>query len=335
MSNFEIKTIEGDIFESADNTSILNCALSSNIIFEYSCDSGRCGACKANLIKGEISEIKPQLALNKKDKSSQFLTCCCEASSDILIDATNLSALQGIEIKILPARINSLTLLSEDIIEVKLRVPPTSNFIFLEGQHVDIIGPNSMKRAYSMANTVSDKEITFLIKKVKKGVFSNYWFKDAQLNDLLRIQGPKGTFFLRDRTKSLVFLATGTGIAPIIAILKEMDNNSAIARSEKISLFWGNREEKDFIWHFNFNNIDVDYHQVVSRKSDTWKGEVGYVQDVAIKTLKTFKNTNTFACGSIKMINAAKYSFIEAGLDEKDFYSDAFVENYNDIRSEQ
>jgi len=327
MSNFEIKTIYGDIFDSIDGSSILSSALSSNIIFEYSCDSGRCGACKANLIEGDITEIKPQLALSEIDESSEFLTCCCEASSDILIDATNLSALQGIEIKILPTRIDSLTLLSKDIIQVKLRIPPTSSFIFLEGQHIDIIGPNSIKRTYSLANSSSNKEITLLIKKVESGVLSEYWFNNAKMNDLLRIEGPKGTFFLRDKTKSLVFLATGTGIAPIIAILEEMDNNPSFVQSEKISLFWGNREQKDFVWSFEFNNIKVDYHKVISRKNDNWDGEVGYVQDAALSILSGFKNTNIFACGSIKMIDSAKSSFIKAGLNEKDFYSDAFVQN--------
>ena len=335
MSNFEIKTIYGDTFDSIDGSSILSSALSSNIIFEYSCDSGRCGSCKANLIEGDITEIKPQLALSEIDESSEFLTCCCEASSDILIDAANLSALQGIEIKTLPTRINSLTLLSDDIIQVKLRIPLTSNFIFLEGQHIDIIGPNSVKRTYSIASSSLNKEITLLIKKVESGTLSDYWFNNAKMNDLLKIEGPKGTFFLRDKAKSLVFLATGTGIAPIIAILEEMDNNSSFVQSEKISLFWGNREQKDFVWNFHFNNLEVDYHQVISREVDNWRGEVGYVQDVALTSLATFKNTSIFACGSIKMINSAKSSFIKAGLNEKDFYSDAFVQNNIDIRSEQ
>ena len=177
-----------------------------------------------------------------------------------------------------------------------------------------------------MANVSSNKEITLLIKRVENGEFSDYWFRNAKLNDLLRIEGPKGTFFLRDRTKSLVFLATGTGIAPIISILEEMDTDSSFIQSEKISLFWGNREQKDFVWNSDFNNIEVDFHKVISRIVDNWDGEVGYVQDVALRTLKDFKNTNVFACGLNEMINSAKDSFVEAGLNEKDFYSDAFVQ---------
>ena len=130
--------------------------------------------------------------------------------------------------------------------QVKLRLPPTSNFEFLEGQFIDIIGPNSIRRSYSIASISSNKEIIILIKRVKGGEFSNYWFNEARLNDLLKIEGPKGTFYLRDRVKPLVFLATGTGIAPIISILDKLDSDPDFNQIENISLFWGNRVQQDF-----------------------------------------------------------------------------------------
>jgi len=216
MTNYTISTKDGLSFNSKSECSILESALNSGIVFNYSCKSGQCGACKTTLIEGEIIEIQEQLVLNKEDQANnQFLTCCCMATSDILIDATDLSAMHGIEEKILPARINSLELLSEDVMQVRLRLPPVSNFVFLEGQYIDIIGQNSIRRSYSIASISSNKEIVLLIKRVKNGEFSNYWFNEARTNDLLRIEGPKGTFFLRNRGKSLVFLATGTGISPI------------------------------------------------------------------------------------------------------------------------
>ena len=219
MTEFKIKTEENKEFISVEGGTILESALFAGFVFDYSCKNGQCGTCKTTLLKGEIIEIQEQLALNKEDANNQFLTCCCTASSNILINAIDLSAMHEIEVKILPTRINSLDLLSEDIMQVKLRLPPASNFEFLEGQFIDIIGPNSIRRSYSIASISSNKEIILLIKRVKNGEFSNYWFNKAKLNDLLRIEGPKGTFFLRDRAKPLVFLATGTGIAPIISIL--------------------------------------------------------------------------------------------------------------------
>ena len=108
MNIININTIEGNSFPSKNGETILESALSSGIVFEYSCKSGQCGTCKTTLLEGEVIEIQEQLALNKEDVNNQFLTCCCVAASDILIDATDLSAMHGIEVKILPTRINSL-----------------------------------------------------------------------------------------------------------------------------------------------------------------------------------------------------------------------------------
>jgi CDP-4-dehydro-6-deoxyglucose reductase, E3 len=328
MSTFSIRTTEGKKIPSIENGSILESALSAGLFFDYSCKNGRCGSCKTTLLKGEIIEIQKQLALDGKDANDQFLTCCCMAVSDILIDAIDLSAMHGIEIKILPTRINSLRLLSEDIMQVKLRLPPASNFVFLEGQFIDIIGPNSIRRSYSIASISSNNEIILLIKKVKNGKFSNYWFNEAKSNDLLRIEGPKGTFFLRDRTKPLVFLATGTGIAPIISILDGLDSQSDYNQTENISLFWGNRVQQDFVWKPSFKKIDVDFYPIISRKDDNWKGEIGYVQDVALRIFDNAQKINIYTCGASEMISSAKVSFVRAGLSEKDFYSDAFVQSY-------
>ena len=328
MNIININTIEGNSFPSKNGETILESALSSGFVFEYSCKSGQCGTCKTTLLKGKVIEVQEQLALNKKDANNQFLTCCCVAASDILIDATDLSAMHGIEVKILPTKVNSLELLSEDIIQVKLRLKPSSNFVFLEGQFIDIIGPNSIRRSYSIASISSNKEITLLIKRVINGEFSNYWFNEVTSNDLLRIEGPKGTFFLRDRAKPLVFLATGTGIAPIISILDRLDSDPDFNQTESISLFWGNRMQQDFVWKPNFKKINVDFYPIISRKDDEWKGEIGYVQDVALRISSDTHKINVYACGASSMINSAKASFVGAGLSENDFYSDAFVQSY-------
>jgi CDP-4-dehydro-6-deoxyglucose reductase, E3 len=328
MTEFKIKTEEGKEFISVEGGTVLESALSAGFMFEYSCKSGQCGACKTTLLEGEIIEIQEQLALNKEDANNQFLTCCCTASSNILIDAIDLNMMHGIEVKILPARISSLELLSEDIMQVKLRLPPVSNFIFLEGQFIDIIGPNSIRRSYSIASISSNNKITLLIKKVKGGKFSHYWFNKAKLNDLLRIEGPKGTFFLRDKAKPLVFLATGTGIAPIISILDGLDADLDFNQTENISLFWGNRVRQDFVWSPNFKKINVDFYPIISKEDGDWSGEIGYVQDIALRVLNNIKEVNVYACGASMMIDCAKSNFIRSGLNEKDFYSDKFVQSY-------
>jgi CDP-4-dehydro-6-deoxyglucose reductase, E3 len=328
MSTININTIEGKVFPSKNGQTILESALFAGLVFEHSCNNGQCGTCKTTLLKGTIKEFKPQQALNKLNKSNQFLSCCCEALTDVLIDAIDLSAMRGIEKKILPARINKLELLSKEIMQVKLRIPPTSNFVFLEGQFIDLIGLDSIKRSYSIASISSDENITLLIKKVEYGELSNYWFNKAKLNDLLRIEGPKGTFFLRDRAKPLVFLATGTGVSPIISILDGLDSDPDFNQIKNISLFWGNRVQQDFVWSPNFKKIHVDFYPVISKNDDDWSGEIGYVQDIALRVLSDIKDLNVYACGASVMIDRAKSNFIRSGLNEKDFYSDKFVQSY-------
>ena len=124
------------------------------------------------------------------------------------------------------------------------------------------------------------------------------------------------------------FLATGTGIAPIVSILDGLDSDPDFNQTESISLFWGNRVQQDFIWKPNFKRINVSFYPIISRKDDEWKGEIGYVQDVALRISSDTQKTNVYACGASSMINSAKASFVGAGLSENDFYSDAFVQSY-------
>ena len=106
-----------------------------------------------------------------------------------------------------------------------------------------------------------------------------------------------------------------------------MDSDPDFNQIENISLFWGNRVQQDFVWHPNFKKINVDFYPIISKNDDYWNGEIGYVQDVALKVLGNIKNVNIYACGAIEMINSAKISFVSAGLSENDFYSDAFVQS--------
>jgi len=325
----EVRTSQLLSYESNSLESILESALKAGFIFEYSCRNGQCGVCKTTLLSGEVKEIQPQLALTERDiVNNKILSCCCEPITDILIDAEELTALKGIETKTLPARISQINQLSNDIIEVELRFPPSAYFEFLEGQYLDVLW-NGIRRSYSIASTSLDKEVTLLIKKVDQGVMSDYWFNQAQLNDLLRIEGPKGTFYLRNKERPIIMLATGTGIAPIMSILHKLDQDECYLQYPPISLFWGNRFSDDFVWHPEFKNITVNFEKVISKPDSSWTGKTGYIQNVAIEVLgDKVISSNIYACGSNEMIQSAKENFMHAGLSEKQFYSDAFVQSY-------
>lgn len=327
----QIRIQSGEAFTCSGGVSILDSALQAGIVLEYSCKTGLCGVCKTQLISGEVEEIQVPLSLSEQEREAGlFLTCCSRAVTDVDITAENLKALQRIEVKTLPAKISGLNLLTEEIIEVTLRFPPTTQFKFLAGQYVDI-AYNGIRRSYSIASAQDQVNLRFLIKKVENGLMSDYWFNAAKGGDLLRIEGPKGTFFYRHEAsnQSTLLLATGTGIAPMLSMLKTLDQDKDFMQQAPIYLFWGNRQMQEFDLDIEFDNLDVQIYKVLSTDNQNWAYHQGYVQDVALETVGDVSNHKVYACGSNAMIQSAKALFIEQGLKESDFHSDAFVQSFS------
>ncbi len=326
--SLRVTTSNGTQFIVNEGQTVLEAALEQGVILPYSCKNGKCGVCRATLITGSISEIKPQSALFEKAYTDHsFLSCCCTASSDLVIKVEELTALRGIEIKTSPCRIKSITPATKNVLKIVLRIPPSQKIPFLEGQYLDITGPNGVRRSYSIANDSASNEFTLYIREVANGVLSNYWFYHAKENDLLRMEGPKGTFFLRGNHSRLIFLATGTGIAPIIAMLDCMENTLPDANNLEIHLYWGNRNPEDFFWQPGYKKLDLRYTPVISRADDSWQGRKGYIQDLLIADQIDLTSSEVYACGSLKMISAAKETLCAGGLPEAQFYFDAFVES--------
>lgn len=314
--------------ESVKGETVLESALKQKVNLEHSCKTGQCGVCLATLLDGDVEEVQPQQALTDEHKSNnQFLTCCCTPKTNIVIDAQDLTQLDGIEVKTFPARIDSLERLSSNIIKVELRLPPSSNLKFLEGQYIDVIH-DQCRRSYSIASDAKQNQVSLLIKRFENGVMSDYWFNHAKSNDLLRVEGPKGTFFIRDKCSPLLFLATGTGIAPVLAILKALESDEGFKQNTPIDVYWGNRYPEEFVWEPCFEKIHVNLVKVCSKPDANWSGEVGYVQLVALDKESDLQDKSVYACGSNEMIQDAKKILVESGLDAKRFYSDAFVQSF-------
>jgi CDP-4-dehydro-6-deoxyglucose reductase len=155
---------------------------------------------------------------------------------------------------------------------------------------------------------------------------SQYWFDQAKVNDLLRINGPLGSFFTRPLNGlNLVFLATGTGIAPVKAMLEQMANAPVDNQLLSVTLYWGGRQRQDLYadpiqWH-----PSLRYVPVLSRALNDWTGARGHVQHSLLNDEPDWSNTVVYACGSDAMIQSAKAELTEAGLPTNRFYSDAFV----------
>lgn len=324
---FQIKLKDSKTFLCESSETIFQGAKRNGILLEHSCITARCKSCKTKILKGTVDNIQEEFVLSTEEKQQGYiLSCNAKPCSDLELDVEDLSSYNIPETKTIPAKIDSINFLKDDIVQIIFRTSPSHKLNFLSGQYVNIIKAN-VKRSYSIANSVrSDGKLEFLIKNYHGGVMSNYWFNTASVGDLLRIEGPLGTFFLRDSTNvnNIIFLATGTGIAPVKAILEKLAKAEDRLKSQ-IYLFWGGRYIPDFFWEPQFKRLNLKYIPVLSRSNSNWMGNVGYVQDILLKEKLDLSTAQVYACGSEAMINSAQKLLIKNGLQESNFYSDAFV----------
>lgn len=320
---FKITLSSGKTFYAESDNSIFSAAYKNNIVFEHSCLNGRCSSCKAKVLKGKTENVSFEFGLNDEEKKAGYiLTCASNPLSDLELQIQDLGTVKLFPVRTIPAKINCLERINDSVIYLKLRVPPNAAFQFIAGQYVNLIHKN-IKRSYSIAG-LGANGLEFYIKRYENGLFSDYLFNHAKVDDILRLEGPMGTFFLRENSKeNLVFLATGTGIAPIIAILND-PKNKEILRSRRVSLFYGGRRESE-LQPFSFlKDFEIKYFPVLSREERPGF-ERGYVQDVLLNNSINLTNTSVYACGSSAMIHDAKERLMKAGLHEAEFYSDEFV----------
>jgi CDP-4-dehydro-6-deoxyglucose reductase len=323
-----VQTSSGKSFVAAEGEILLDAALRAGVVLAYSCRTGRCGTCKGKVQSGSSIATHDELGLSEAEQAEGWvLTCVRSATTDLVMQIEDLGDVRLLPTKTLPCRIHSLQQLSTDVLKVVLRLPPTSTFGFHPGQYIDVIGHGGLRRSYSIANApASSNQIDLHIRKVPGGVMSEYWFQRAQVNDLLRLNGPLGTFFLRDvEGLDLVFLATGTGIAPIKSMLESLAAPGSRARPGTISVIWGGRVPEDMYWNPQEAGVEHGFIPVLSRAGADWRGARGHVQQALLARGRDWNSTTVYACGSDAMIHDARRQLVEVGLSERNFHSDAFV----------
>jgi CDP-4-dehydro-6-deoxyglucose reductase, E3 len=315
-------------FTAGADISLLDAAKTQGLVLEHSCRTGRCGACKAKVIQGATKLLKTEASLEINELDAGFiLTCCRTAISDTRLDIEDLGLLAMIKTQTLPCKIDELHLLAPDVMQIFLRLPPSGQLNYLPGQYIDVIAKNGIRRSYSIANSLrADRRLELHIRAVENGQMSGYWFNEAKNNDLLRLDGPHGTFCFHSKAeKNIIFLATGTGIAPIKSILEALDSDSSSTQSKTIYVYWGGRVPADLYWQPNFTNLNVIFRPTLSRADNSWDGRRGYVQQTVMEDGIALDDSIVYACGSDTMIHAAKKIFAANGLKHTNFYSDAFV----------
>ncbi len=324
----------GASFQAEDNETILDAALRNNHTLPYGCRNGVCASCVAKLLSGKIryEDRNSSKALKKIDEAAgEVLLCQAIAKTDVEIAVHEVEQVGEIEVKKLPCRVVKLEKLSHDVMLVGLKLPEKDRLQFLAGQYLDFMLRDGRRRSFSMANAPHDDEMLQLhIRHVEGGHFTAQVFHKMKEKDLLRIEAPLGTFFLReDNDAPLLMVAGGTGFAPIKAII---EHSLHVGMTRPIHLYWGVRAKQDLYLHdlaqsWAAAHEHISYTPVLSEPSpeDAWEGRVGFVHEAVLADYADLSDYAVYSCGPPIMISSARDSFVQQrGLNPDYFYADSF-----------
>lgn len=304
----------------SNDDTILNAALTKKLFLEHSCKKGECGQCTATLLSGSVKNKQGSII-----STGEILTCSSYPVSDLTIRANFYPDLAEIECVTLPCKIVSRIFYAPDIIILTLRYPSTVKFNYSPGQYIDLIY-KGVRRSYSIANTQTSLEgIELHIRLIPGGEFSQLLLNDCEIGQVMRIEGPKGTFFVRKSLSPIIFLAGGTGFAPIKAMVEFLLESNI---DRRIHIYWSMACSDDFYtdlpysWAEKYNNIS--YVPVVSDDEKVGNGRK-LVYQAVVKDFPELSIYHVYACGSHSMISDAKKLFISSGLNPLNFYADIFV----------
>lgn len=230
----------------------------------------------------------------------------------------------------LRCRVHKMEKLADDVMVLYLKLPPGERMQFLAGQYINILTKDGKQHSFSLGNAPHDDAFLQLhIRLIPGGAFTHHVFTQMKERDILRIKGPLGTFFLReDSAKPVIFIASGTGFAPVKAIIEHAQH---IGLKRPVYLYWGARKLADFYlldlvkqWEAH----GIRFTQVLSEPlaDDHWQGKIGFVHQAVMEDYSDLSGYQVYACGGPVMVKAAHHDFTALrGLPREEFFSDAFT----------
>ncbi|MCV2352180.1 CDP-6-deoxy-delta-3,4-glucoseen reductase [Paucibacter sp. Y2R2-4] len=336
--NFQI-TVQpsGRVFSVERDETLLGAAIRGGIGLPYGCKDGACGSCKSKLLDGRVIHGAHQAkTLTPEEEAAGFvLTCCATPQTDCTLEARTVPGAGEFPVLKLPSRVISIEKPSADVAVLRLQLPATQNFQFRAGQYVEFILRDGARRSYSMANAPHNlgtpAAVELHIRHMPGGKFTDHVFSAMKEKDILRMEGPFGSFFLReDSDKPIVLLASGTGFAPIKAIIERMQH---LGLTRPTTLYWGCRSKADLYLHewavqAAAQSSWLRYVPVLSepKPEDQWTGRTGFVHQVVMADQADLSGHQVYACGAPVMVDSAKADFVaQCGLPADEFFADSFT----------
>jgi CDP-4-dehydro-6-deoxyglucose reductase, E3 len=326
-------------FSAAGDIAILQAAINAGIGLPYGCRDGACGSCKCKLVSGEITQGLHQLkALSEAEKAQGYiLTCCAFVRTDVVLENKQVSAEGSFPVTKMPARVVSMERAAPDVMVIKLQLPAANKLQYHAGQYIEFILRDGARRSYSMGNapeaSVGDAsgQVELHLRHMPGGKFTDHVFNAMKEKEILRVEGPLGSFYLREYTeKPIVFVASGTGFAPIKAIIEHMQ---AKAITRPATLYWGGRRPHDLYMHQWCVDMaaklpHLTYIPVISDAllEDAWTGRTGFVHRAVMQDFSDLSAHEVYACGAPIVVDSAKRDFMaQCKLPEEAFFADSFT----------
>jgi len=304
--------VNDNLIDCDENQSILDTLISNEFSVEYSCKRGDCNLCVAEIINGEVKTTENR-------EKNLINTCLSYPISNLEI---NIDLLEGYSLpkpKIVVTKIDEIKYFSKNYCLLVLRYSPSVILEFLPGQYIDVIYKEKI-RSYSLASQNDDKKLKLLIRLVEGGFFSEYVRNNAKIDDVLRVEIPKGTFFMRKNLKpttNLVFICNGSGIAPIISMINSNENLDYISKFKNIYLFWGLKNSNDIKFTSNIKTIKIIYALSSENKSK-------YIQNIFFDMNFNLDKTHIYASGSPLMIDEIIDKIVSEGFKNVNYFYDKF-----------
>ena len=316
-------------FDCAADQSILDAALRAGIELPYSCRKGVCGNCAGTVERGAVAGLAGAAMRNETCAADQVLYCMCTPTIDLVVRPTTWKRLDPSARKSFTARVYRNQLAAPDVSVLQLRLPAGQRVKFQAGQYLQVRLDDDSTRCYSMANPPQESDgVTLHIRHVAGGGFSA---RVAQLasGDRLCIDLPFGNVMLDDDAMPLVFVAGGTGFAPVKSLLDDMMKRKV---HRPLSLIWGAREANGlyllsavdrWLRHWpDFRFIPALSDSQEGTPAGVFAGRVDAALHAHFSDLATHC---VYCCGSPAMVAAVRATALAAGAKPGNFHADVFV----------
>ena len=332
----------GRTFTVEPGEAMLSAGIRQGIGLPYGCKDGACGSCKCKKLEGTVVHGAHQRkALSDGEEANGFvLTCCGFPHSDVVLESRQVTEAGAFAIRKMPSRVMALERKSHDVIMIKLQLPANDPFVYHAGQYVEFLLRDGARRSYSMANAPHNGPAVELhIRHMPGGKFTDHVFGVMKEKEIQRIEGPFGSFYLReDSDKPMVLLASGTGFAPIKALIEHMQFQGI---QRPATLYWGGRRPEDLYMDDWVKSSlaempNLRYVPVISNATpeDAWTGRTGFVHRAVLEDFPDLSGYQVYACGAPIVVDSARKDYSElAGLPAEEFYADSFITEADKARA--